>query len=203
LDIGRETFAPFHDRPQVAAFWWPRFERIAAWFVAREHAQRQTGIRVLGVECEGSVTLAKGAFTLKGRADRIDRLPDGSVAIIDYKTGALPTDKNIAIGYEPQLPLLALIAEAGGFENLGALKTGQMSYWQLKGTNAEENVRDVKGDPAVLIKDAREKLEQLLAAFSKPMTAYRAVPKPRYAPRYDDYAHLARFAERGQAGDDS
>ncbi|MDD5586517.1 MAG: double-strand break repair protein AddB [Alphaproteobacteria bacterium] len=203
LDAGRAAFAPFRDRPQVAAFWWPRFERIAAWFVAREQARRQTGIRVLGVECEGSVALANGKFTLKGRADRIDRLPDGSAAIIDYKTGALPVDKNIAIGYEPQLPLLALIAGAGGFENLGALQTSLLSYWQLKGVNGGENVKDVKGDTAALIEEAREKLEQLLAAFSKPATAYRAVPKPRYAPRYDDYAHLARLAEWGQPGEES
>jgi ATP-dependent helicase/nuclease subunit B len=201
LDIGRETFAPFRDRPQVAAFWWPRFERIAAWFVVHEHTRRQSGIRVLGAECEGTVTLAKGTFTLKGRADRIDRLPDGSVAIIDYKTGALPTDKNIAIGYEPQLPLLALIAQAGGFEKLGEMQTSQLSYWQLKGVNGEETVKDLKGDPAVLIKEARERLEQLLAAFAKPSTPYRAVPKPRFAPRYDDYAHLARLAEWGQAGE--
>ena len=136
LAIGREVFAPFHDRPQVAAFWWPRFERIAAWFIAREQARRQTGIRVLAAECDGAMTFANGKFTLRGRADRIDRLPDGTVAIIDYKTGVLPTMKDVELGYEPQLPLLALMAEAGGFGKLGALHADQLSYWQRESIRA-------------------------------------------------------------------
>ena len=43
-------------------------------------------------------------FTLTARADRIDRLADGSLAIIDYKTGAPPTIDEV-LSLSPQLPL--------------------------------------------------------------------------------------------------
>ena len=36
-----------------------------------------------------------GNFTLSARADRIDQMPDGRLAIIDYKTGNVPTKKQI------------------------------------------------------------------------------------------------------------
>jgi ATP-dependent helicase/nuclease subunit B len=198
LAFGRDVFAPYRDRPQVAAVWWPRFESIAAWFVAQEQARRQAGIRVLAVEGKGIVTVAGGAFTLRGRADRIDRLPDGTCAIIDYKTGSLPTDKDVTAGFEPQLPLLALIAEMGGFEGLAALKTGELSYWQLKGGREAVLVKLVKGDLAVMAAQAQGNLERLVAEFAKPSTPYRAVPQPRLAPRYNDYAQLARLGEWGR-----
>jgi ATP-dependent helicase/nuclease subunit B len=35
----------------------------------------------------------------------------------------------------------------------------------------------------------------LIAAFDDPVQAYLAVPRPRLAPRYDDYEHLARVKE--------
>src|SRR3546814_441934 len=40
LDCGREAFSAVLDRPSVWAFWWPRFERIARWFVDVEAARR-------------------------------------------------------------------------------------------------------------------------------------------------------------------
>ena len=40
LAIGRECFGAILSRPGVWAFWWPRFERIARWFIAEERARR-------------------------------------------------------------------------------------------------------------------------------------------------------------------
>ena len=36
LESGRRAFACYGARPSVEAFWWPRFERLAAWFVQQE-----------------------------------------------------------------------------------------------------------------------------------------------------------------------
>ena len=47
---------------------------------------RPTGRRPLAAEVTGEAALA--GVTVHGRADRIDRLADGGLAIIDYKTGA-------------------------------------------------------------------------------------------------------------------
>ena len=51
--------------------------------------QPGTGRRPLAAEADGEAALA--GITVYGRADRIDRLADGSIAIVDYKTGQPPT----------------------------------------------------------------------------------------------------------------
>ena len=54
-------------------------------------------------------------FILTGKPDRIDRLDDGRLLLIDYKTGDPPTPKQQA-HFDKQLLLLAAMAEAGGFK---------------------------------------------------------------------------------------
>ncbi len=70
------------------AFWWPRFEKIARWFVANEIALRPD-LDESRTELEGKlqITEVKPAFELRARADRIDRRTDGDLVVIDYKTG--------------------------------------------------------------------------------------------------------------------
>ncbi|MDP7545654.1 MAG: double-strand break repair protein AddB, partial [Alphaproteobacteria bacterium] len=116
LEMGRQAFGELLSRPGVRAFWWPRFQRIAAWFLAQE-AERRPAILPLATEVEGSLILPgpEGDFTLTAKADRIDRLGDGGVNIIDYKTGVIPSETELKRGEAPQLPLEAAIAHAGGF----------------------------------------------------------------------------------------
>src|SRR6185437_8064088 len=94
---GREAFGDIIGHPAVAAFWWPRFERVAAWFVEFEQARRQAGIRPLKTEITGGILIATDTkpFHLTAKADRIDRLPDGRLAILDYKTGRPPTPGSV------------------------------------------------------------------------------------------------------------
>ena len=80
--MGKKHFAGLEEFPEARAFWWPRFVRIASWFVEQERERRAVGIKNIKAEAQGMLTL--GDFTLKGRADRIDRLADGTLAIIDY-----------------------------------------------------------------------------------------------------------------------
>src|SRR3546814_13833557 len=62
----------------------------------------------------------------------MDVLPDGSLAIIDYKTGKPPSGKQVAAGYSMQLGLLGLIAEQGEFEGLdGSGDVAAFEYWSL------------------------------------------------------------------------
>ena len=67
---------------------------------------------------------AVAGVTVHGRADRIDRLADGGLAIIDYKTGAPPTQKAVDEGFALQLGLLGLIGRAGGFDGVSRRARG-------------------------------------------------------------------------------
>ncbi len=201
LDIGRDEFESVLAFPGVWAFWWPRFERIAGWLVATEPGLR-SGARPLGGELTGELVVAApaGPFKLTARADRIDVRDDGRLVLIDYKTGALPTQKDVRAGVAPQLPLEAAIAAAGGFDGLGAAPVAALCFWRLAGGDPAGEIKQIKEDATVLGEEARAGLEALIAAFDDPATPYLAYPRPGFARAYPDYHHLARVAEWSDAG---
>ncbi|MCE2509373.1 MAG: double-strand break repair protein AddB [Alphaproteobacteria bacterium] len=197
LDIGWEAFRDAHAYPGIIAFWWPRFERIADWFLAMERDRRS---RILGsaTEVKGAVTLSGpgGDFTLTATADRIDRLATGGLAVIDYKTGGLPARWEMETGLAPQLALEAVIAEAGGFRDVPAERVEELLYIQLVGGAIGGEEKPWKrSDPHDLAAEAKAGLERLIAAFDDPKTPYRSEPRPEARPSHSDYAHLARVEE--------
>ena len=200
LACGRAVFEAEATPPGVRAFWWPRFERIAAWLAARE---RGGSARHRFAELEGELALAAphGPFTLTAKADRIDLTPEGGLAILDYKTGQPPTAKAIELGFAPQLPLEAAIAAAGGFPEVPRAAVARLEFWRLSGAEPAGEIRPVKGDPAARAATALEGLEALVARFDDPETPYLARPRPRWAGRFSDYDHLARVQEWAVAED--
>ncbi|MBI3710747.1 MAG: double-strand break repair protein AddB [Proteobacteria bacterium] len=206
--IGERHFVPILARPTLAAFWWPRFISIAAWFVAYERERRRFA-QPIAVECRGSLTVSApaGTFTLTARADRIDRHRDGGLEIIDYKTGAAPKTREVVLGYAPQLPLEAAIAEQGGFADVPAEAVAILSYWRLRGGEPAAEVSTPHegrngADAATLTAAALAGLKDMVARFDDPSTPYAARPRPEFAPRYSDYEHLARVKEWSAVEDD-
>jgi ATP-dependent helicase/nuclease subunit B len=196
LAIGRRLFGPNFSRPALRAFWWPRFERIATWFIDQERRQR-AGLAAIATEVRGSLSLPASfaAFELTATADRIDIGHDGRLAIIDYKTGSLPTDKMIETGFAPQLPLEAAIAMGNGFRDVKAASVTALAFWRLSGGDPPGLIKEIEGDPEELAMIALKGLRRLVETYDLPDTPYPAVPDPYYAPRYSDYAHLARVKE--------
>ena len=143
-----------------------------------------------------------GPFTLTARADRIEELRDGTIAIVDYKTGQPPSKPEVAAGFAPQLPLEAAIARDGGFAGVSANDVGALEYWRLGGTREAGIVSPAGIDPATLADQAMAGLKRLIAAFDFVETPYLARPQPAAAPDYSDYGHLARVAEWSSGGDE-
>jgi len=202
LAAGHEAFAAALDRPGVWAFWWPRFERIAKWVIERERERRPALVGGLAeVRGELPIDAPAGEFLLTAKADRIDRRADGAIDIIDYKTGAVPTAKQVDAGFEPQLPLEAAIARGGGFERLGKVEVASLQYWRLRGGAQAGSIEQAGKDaPEDLAEAALDGLAKLIAKFDDPATPYAPIPRAAYAPRFNDYAHLARIAEWSAAG---
>ncbi len=196
LVAGEAAFGPALGQPGVWAFWWPRFERIARWFVAEEVARRAAIAEAIS-ERRGELSFAApgGPFILSAVADRIERMADGTLAIIDYKTGTPPSKKEVAAGFAPQLPLEAAIARAGGFRDLPGAVVSALAYWRLAGGEPAGRVHAAGDDPSALADAALAGLQGLVACFDDPSTAYVSRPRPDAAPRYSDYEHLARVRE--------
>ena len=190
LAIGRSEFDEASVRPAVRALWWPRFVRVAEWFVATQSGRTE---RVAATECKGRLEwdAPRGRFALVARADRIDVLDDGRLAIIDYKTGAAPKTKDVESGAQPQLPLEAAIAAAGGFAGVPGAEVAELAYWELTGGEAPGKIAAIKRDAAALGEAAREGLARLVAAFDDEARPYTASDDPDFG----EYAHLARVKE--------
>ena len=202
LQAGREAFGEFIDRPNVWAFWWPRFERIAAWFIDIERDRRPSIARSL-TEASAKSRILDGPvpFELTAKADRLDLKRDQGLVVIDYKTGGLPSDGDIRLGYAPQLALEAMLARQGAFAGMPAISSvAEIAYWQLKGDRTggaihNPSLNKSPLDPNQLAVEAEAGLRRLLEHFGREGAAYPALPDLRYAPRYNDYDHLERVLE--------
>lgn len=195
-EIGRQYFETLTDQPGVYAFWWPRFNQIADWFIDRMKA-RQGQFEPVLLEGEATALVPGTDFTLKARADRIDRnLASGGYEIIDYKTGQPPKTAQVMAGFAPQLPLEGWLAETGAFEGMPAGVVEALAYWQLSGGYDAGKISDPAKDYDVsaLVREAIDGLTNLVRTFDNPETPYLAQPRPEYK-GWGDYDHLARVRE--------
>jgi ATP-dependent helicase/nuclease subunit B len=211
-NIGRKYFEPLMERPEAKALWWPRFQRIAAWFSNWETVRRQDIISI-DAETRGNISihLDNGrTFELSARADRIERRSDRTFAVLDYKTGQPPTGKQVRMGLSPQLTLEAAILREGGFKDIPAgSSVGELVYVRLSGNNPPGEQRslalkirnnDTPQSPDEAADYARAQLEALIRKFENEDEPYRSLNLPMWTSRYGTYDDLARIKEWSAAG---
>ena len=205
IRIGRVHFEPLADYPEAQAFWWPRYERISRWLAAFER-ERRDGLAEIKAEIRGDIPIPLGerVFTLTARADRIERRADGRVALIDFKTGAPPSDKQVRIGLAPQLTLEAAILRQGGFRDLAAgTSIAEFVYVALKGGEPAGLPHLVKLDgqtPDEAADHALARLTELAKRFEDEATPYRSMVLSMWKTRYGAYDDLARVKEWSHTG---
>ena len=204
VEIGEEVFAAHLARPGVRAFWWPRFERIAHWFVGWQRDRLAAGWQVNFAEEQGKLTIdaVEGGFTITAKPDRIDYRPEVGLSIIDYKTGQTPTPKQVDSGFSPQLPLEAVMARNGVFKGVPAEDANELLYIRLSGGREPGELKPVKLDIPALIEKTMEGVNRLITQYTDPKRAYLSSPRPQFENRYSDYDHLARVAEWRAGGED-
>jgi ATP-dependent helicase/nuclease subunit B len=210
--IGQHHFAPLMERPEARALWWPRYLRIASWFAGWER-ERRLNVETIDAELDGfiSIPLEGGrSFTLTARADRIEHRTDRTYAILDYKTGAPPTGKQVRMGLSPQLTLEAAILREGGFPGIDAVSSvSELLYVRLSGNNPPGKsilleLKLNKGDQAQLPDDAadyaRNELEKLVRRFEDEEQPYKSLAMSMWSNRYGRYDDLARIKEWSAGG---
>jgi ATP-dependent helicase/nuclease subunit B len=203
--------------PLLAALWGPRARHALEWAGAQVLARRGQGWQPLAAEAAGEMLLANDIrandIRLVGKADRIDRHADGSLAIIDYKTGTPPSIAQVLGKLRNQLPLLAAMASAGALRNgerpLPPAPVMALDYWRLSGSAAKPGeVRPALGqkvDDAAIATHVADTLDHVTSLITRQL----CTPAPFVAQRHPmlawgDYDHLARVQEwRDLAGDSS
>ncbi|MEM9344250.1 MAG: double-strand break repair protein AddB [Pseudomonadota bacterium] len=192
LTVARAELAKLVPWPLARRHWLARLENISDWFVEKEAGRGET---FLAGEIDGSLDIPEADFTLNARADQIDRLASGRLALLDYKTGKAPTRAQMGT-FDKQLPLEALIAEAGGFDDIPAAKVPHVVHYVL-GTKPDYRTEDLIDDAEARLDPdtVRAELIQLILAYRRAGQGYtsrRAMEKENFG---SDYEHLARFGE--------
>jgi ATP-dependent helicase/nuclease subunit B len=180
--------------PMLRALWAPRLLEAIDWMAKLERDNRAEGRRPLAAEIDGEAALA--GVTVHGRADRIDRLADGGLAVIDYKTGKPPSQKAVDAGFALQLGLLGLIGRAGGFDGV----TGEpqaFEYWSLtrhKGSFGRLMRPDREMGSEEFLDHAYRHFAEAARKWLTGTEPFTAKLNPAYAP-YGDYDQLMRLEE--------
>ncbi len=134
-DLAAKHLAEMDAHPLTRALWEPRLMAALEWIANEGEGDRERTI----VAVEEQAKRDYGGVEIKGTADRIDRLADGTYAIVDYKTGGPPSKKMVAEGFALQLGTLGLLLADGAYADRGIDGTPtRFEYWSLG--------RDAKSD---------------------------------------------------------
>ena len=186
LTIAAEVFAQETPFPSARALWLARLERAADHFLRQDE---KWGGQTLLTEMAGAVAVEQTGFTLTGTPDRIDQRPDGTVVLIDYKTGTPPSAAQQTT-LDLQLHLAAAMAERGGFDTQ-VMRVSAISYIGL-GSGEKAVDTDLTTEEIDMI---WARFVTLIKAYQDPQTGYTARRAVFDTRTPGDYDHLARFGE--------
>lgn len=208
LDAAAAIFADLRSDAEFEAFKWPRVVAICeawlSWDAGRRDAMASARIEE---SAELELVLEDGsAFTLSATADRIEKLADGSYVVIDYKTGAPPSKKTVAVGFAPQLTLEAEMIRLGAFGGIEAeARVSDAFYVKLGGGDGlkESGIVERKSGATVaqLGEDHMKGLRILLQEFRRADFPYVPRPYPQFESRSTTYDHLSRYREWSAGGE--
>ncbi|MCB2059172.1 MAG: PD-(D/E)XK nuclease family protein, partial [Novosphingobium sp.] len=115
--------------PLMRSLWRPRLVEALKWIDGEIARLRELeGRTVVASEAKGEMVF-KGA-RIHGRADRIDTIDGGKLAVVDYKTGMPPSRSMVKQGFSLQLGLIGMIAARGGFDGVAG-EPAEFEYWSL------------------------------------------------------------------------
>lgn len=181
--------------PMLRTLWSPRLMEAIDWMAKQVAIDQDAGRKPIAAELKGEASVA--GVMLHGRVDRIDRLADGRIAIIDYKTGQAPAKKAVDEGFALQLGLLSLIARADGFREIQG-DVGCHEYWSLakdtKGKIGYRRSPDKDDGPDAFVKRAYAQFAAAASDYLLGTREFEAKLNPAYAP-YEDYDQLMRLEE--------
>jgi ATP-dependent helicase/nuclease subunit B len=196
--IAADVLREVEDFPDVHAVWSLRLNAIARWLVGFE-AERDARVVLRHAEIDGTLPVTP-TFTLRGRADRVDVMRDGTIAIYDYKTSTPQTDRSVFAGLTPQMALEAAMAKAGGFPGVTGGGVSELAWLAVGRIGREQPYQSAvlrNQTPDGLAADALRHLVELMTKFADVNHPYQSRTRPRMEnTRYvGDYDHLARVRE--------
>jgi ATP-dependent helicase/nuclease subunit B len=183
----------------------PLARNCARWLAGFETERRERGIDIRVEErVEMSIPAPAGPFKLTAKADRIELSATGA-AVLDFKTGSIPSAKQVRTGFSPQLTLTGAILAEAGLSDTGPVTPEELTYVRVVGRRkpGEAAVRAAGAEAAELSMAALEGLKTRIARFDDPATPYLSWVAPQFMGTFGgNYDHLARVWEWHVVGGD-
>ncbi len=176
----------------------PLARNSARWLAGFEVRRRARGIQIR-VEEEVALTFdgAFAPFTVTAKADRIELSATGA-AILDFKTGAAPSAKQVKAGFAPQLTLTGAILAEAGLKDRGPVPPEELTYVRVVGRRiaGEVETRGQGAEAEALSEAALAGLKARVARFDDPATPYLSWVAPQFMGTFGgNYDRLARVWE--------
>lgn len=167
--------------------WLIKFNAIAPEFIDFDEAQRKSTVKTYSeIRGELKLDILGQEVTILAIADRIDLHADGSAIILDYKTGAVPSQKDVLSGLSPQLLVEAIILSENGFK-INAEKVSSMIYVKINSASPYITTTEINLS-AEDFAHHKQGLINLLEHYAKNL---EFATQPNLM-KYDNYGHLAR-----------
>ncbi len=201
--LAEEAFAGLDAIGDRRDIWLERFDVAARQFLAYEQ-RREPQIAARVAESKGELVFpALQNFVLVGKADRIDLKRDGTLEIIDFKTGGVPAPKDMTQFDAPQLLLEAAMARAGVFPDVPRADTSALTYIKIGLGPAAFQIKPFKLKGMSLMQAVDEILRRMQRHVDTFLLHDGLAMAARIRPRVEtgrksypgDYDHLARTDE--------
>lgn len=203
MALAEEKFAGLDAITERRDIWLKRFERAAIQFLAYER-ERDGEIAERHAEKKGEwVFPALDGFTLSGKADRLDVRADGTLEIIDFKTGGVPAPKDMTAFDAPQLLLEAAMAEMGCFAEIGPRTTSELTYIKIGLGPAAFQIKPFKLRNGMALMEAVHEIVRRMQGHVDVFLLHDTPMTARIRPRVEtgrksypgEFDHLARTDE--------
>lgn len=209
VPIAERMLDEMNSHPLMRGLWRPRLVSALEWIEQETERMLGEGREVVAWERNGEMRV--DGIRIHGRCDRIDQLPDGTLAVVDYKTGAPPKAKMVEKGYALQLGLIGMIAGQNGFPGKDGApdvrgEATRFEYWSLSRSKDLENGFGYWSEPILegrkktglkrdeFLSKTEEYLRQAIADWINGNQPFTARLNPDY-PGYTDYDQLMRLDE--------
>jgi ATP-dependent helicase/DNAse subunit B len=196
------------DRPDVLRGFMVELERIRLQSLLAEWMELESSREPFSVvSTEERVEFEFSGLSLQATIDRIDRLEDGSLAVIDYKTGSARVSDWLGDRpRDPQLPLYAVAAPKPVDSICFArLRTGEMGFFglgreddKIPGVKASEFASDGTLPWSERREDWRRKLQTLADQFRSGYVSVDPAEGTAVTCRYCKLESLCRIDEQDE-----
>lgn len=167
--------------------WMTKLSALTDDFIKFDEERRSYSANIYS-EIKGSLELnvVGKKVTIIAIADRIEVDEKGVATILDYKTGAIPTKKDVLSGLSPQLLVEAIILSENGFK-IETNKVTKLVYIKINSNTPYIKTIEI----SISLEDIYQHKQGLISLLEHYITNQTFAIEPNLM-KYDDYAHISR-----------